>query len=377
MSSETKGLAKLESATRMLAEIKTVDDAKKIINLAEAARVYAREVELGLEAQNHAAEIKLRAQRRAGEILREMTDKGERQQRGGNRGNQYVAKSQDVTLPQLADVGISKIDSSRWQQIAEVPKKEFEKVIERVKSEGKELTTSTMLETAKEIRKEQKKQEVIAQAKTIEPNANIIIGDFREVGNQVADNSVDLIFTDPPYDESAIPLYSDLALFAKRVLKPGGSLICYAGHYAIPHILPLMIPHMRYWWLIACKHNGNAARLPGKWVFVEWKPMLWFVKEKLATSEYVADLIQSQPCAKEHHEWEQGLTEAKYYIEHLTQPNGLICDPFCGGGTTCIAALELGRQYVAIEKENDTALIAQARIHDYSSELPTTLTTRT
>lgn len=55
-------LAKLDKATQMLAEVKTVDDVKKIVNLAEAARVYAREVELGLEAQNHAAEIKLRAQ---------------------------------------------------------------------------------------------------------------------------------------------------------------------------------------------------------------------------------------------------------------------------------------------------------------------------
>lgn len=57
-------LAKLDIATRMLAEVRTVDEAKDIIDLAEAARVYARQVDLGLEAQNHAAEIKLRAQRK-------------------------------------------------------------------------------------------------------------------------------------------------------------------------------------------------------------------------------------------------------------------------------------------------------------------------
>jgi len=50
-------LAKLDEATRMLAEIRTVQDARKLVNLAEAARVYARQVELGLEAQNYAAEI--------------------------------------------------------------------------------------------------------------------------------------------------------------------------------------------------------------------------------------------------------------------------------------------------------------------------------
>ena len=50
-------LAKLDEATRLLAEIRTVQDARKLVNLAEAARVYARQVELGLEAQNYAVEI--------------------------------------------------------------------------------------------------------------------------------------------------------------------------------------------------------------------------------------------------------------------------------------------------------------------------------
>ena len=68
----TNSLIKLDQATRMLAEIRTVDDAKQLIDLAEAARIYARQVDLGLEAQNHAAEIKLRAQRRAGEVLVEV-----------------------------------------------------------------------------------------------------------------------------------------------------------------------------------------------------------------------------------------------------------------------------------------------------------------
>jgi len=69
---DTNGLIILDRATQMLAEVRSVDDARDLIDLAEAARVYARQVNLGLEAQNHATEIKLRAQRRAGEILQSM-----------------------------------------------------------------------------------------------------------------------------------------------------------------------------------------------------------------------------------------------------------------------------------------------------------------
>ena len=66
----------------MLAEIRTVGDAKRVVDMAEAARVYARKAQLGLAAQNHAGEIKLRAERKAGELLGRMEkNRGERGRR--------------------------------------------------------------------------------------------------------------------------------------------------------------------------------------------------------------------------------------------------------------------------------------------------------
>ena len=62
-------LAKLELARHLLAETRSVDEVKMIRNLGEAARAYARQARLGLEAQNDAAEIKLRAERRLGELI--------------------------------------------------------------------------------------------------------------------------------------------------------------------------------------------------------------------------------------------------------------------------------------------------------------------
>src|SRR6266542_5021477 len=65
-------LARLELACRLLAEARSLDEVKVVVDLAEAARVYARQARLGLEAQNDAAELRLRAERRAGELLAEM-----------------------------------------------------------------------------------------------------------------------------------------------------------------------------------------------------------------------------------------------------------------------------------------------------------------
>jgi 16S rRNA G966 N2-methylase RsmD len=47
-------------------------------------------------------------------------------------------------------------------------------------------------------------------------------GDFVEKSLNIADKSVDLIFTDPPYDLKSLPQYQELAKVAERVLKEGG-----------------------------------------------------------------------------------------------------------------------------------------------------------
>jgi hypothetical protein len=57
-----------------------------------------------------------------------------------------------------------------------------------------------------------------------------------------------------------------------------------------------------------------------------------------------------------------------YLITMGSRPNDIILDPFCGSGTTCIAALQLGRQYIGIEKEKEYCEIARNRLKPYQSQ---------
>lgn len=70
-------LAKLSAAAYALEQAKDLTEVKQIMDMAEAARVYARAAKLGLEAANHAAEIKILAEYKAGQMLQQLErDKG-------------------------------------------------------------------------------------------------------------------------------------------------------------------------------------------------------------------------------------------------------------------------------------------------------------
>jgi hypothetical protein len=78
-------------------------------------------------------EIRLRAQRRIGQLLKEMAERGERDPgRGGDR----KSRSHDATVkPKTLDhLGLNKSESSRCQKIADLSEKEFEERVADTKT---------------------------------------------------------------------------------------------------------------------------------------------------------------------------------------------------------------------------------------------------
>lgn len=145
METETVGsLLKLEEASRYLAEVKSVDEVKDIRDKAEAMRVYAKQARLGLESQNYAAEIKLRAERRAGELLAEIPRVDPNQARWYPDHAQEPDSKQTYTEI-IRENGIHPQKAINWQKIAAVPDPDFEAHIAETKASGNELTTSGIL----------------------------------------------------------------------------------------------------------------------------------------------------------------------------------------------------------------------------------------
>lgn len=65
---------------------------------------------------------------------------------------------------------------------------------------------------------------------------------------------------------------------------------------------------------------------------------------------------------KNHHPTVKPLKLMSYLITLGSRPGDVVLDPFLGSGTTAIAAQELGRNYIGIEREQEYYEIAQARL---------------
>ena len=190
----------------------------------------------------------------------------------------------------------------------------------------------------------------------------IIVGDFREHADKVADGSLSLIFTDPPYDRQASKMLPELGQFAAAKLADGGSLVLYVGQTQIPAALDALRIHLRYWWTIACVHSGRSTVMREYGINAGWKAVLWFVKGTRDNNSIMVNDVMSGGEEKSHHDWQQSESEAAYWIEKLCPKDGLVCDPFLGGGTTAVAAQKLGRKWIAFEVNEDTAAIARKRV---------------
>lgn len=144
-------LVRYEAACRALAECRRVDEVKAWSDKAAAMQAYGRMAkDKTLEVD--AAEIRLRAERRLGELIA-----AQKATVGLNAGNRYGGSSEEPPVPTLADAGIDKKLSARAQKLAAVPAEQFEAEVgewrERVEAEGARVTARLEAAGAKALGK--------------------------------------------------------------------------------------------------------------------------------------------------------------------------------------------------------------------------------
>ena len=120
-------IAWLDIARTALLEAKTIQETKKILDIASAAAIYAKRQKLGKEAEDYAMAIKVEALAQLGRMLKESP------RAAGGQPYQHSTSTKSVPVePTLVELGLDKKTSKLAQDIAELSEEEIEKVKEGI-----------------------------------------------------------------------------------------------------------------------------------------------------------------------------------------------------------------------------------------------------
>ncbi|MGH2479363.1 MAG: DNA-methyltransferase [Ktedonobacteraceae bacterium] len=192
----------------------------------------------------------------------------------------------------------------------------------------------------------------------------ISTGDALELSKAIPDESIDLVFCDPPYLKRHIEagVYSWLAREAARVLKPGGFCLAYTGSEWLPIVLRQMQDTLTFFWLCILRRSGSAGYDYNHKAIVRYTPIVACVKGKSKPPSAFLDCADGSGADKRFHIWGQDERTASYYIDCFSRPDDLVLDPFCGGGTVPYVCTQIQRRFIAFEIDPRSADVARKRL---------------
>lgn len=218
------------------------------------------------------------------------------------------------------------------------------------------------------IATQRRRDEIAAQAKDIPEGTEryrLVEGSVTGLLDEPA-ASVDLVITDPPYPQEFLPLYGDLARGAAHVLKPGGLLLCMSGQSWLPQIFAQMDGPLEYLWTLSyLTPGGQATQVFPRKVNTFWKPILVYCQGAYA-GDWYGDVTKSDvnDNDKEHHHWGQSASGMRDLMKRFVLPGHVVLDPFLGGGTTAVVALEMGASFIGFDINPEALLTTRARLSD-------------
>jgi modification methylase len=255
------------------------------------------------------------------------------------------------------------------------------------------------------------------------PFNSILAGDCIEVMNALPENSVDLIFADPPYnlqlkgdlhrpDNSKVDAVDDdwdqfdsfraydeftteWLKAARRILKPNGAIWVIGSYHNIFRV-GAALQNQGYWILndVVWRKSNPMPNFRGKRFTNAHETMIWASKSEGAKytfnyealkalnegvqmrSDWVLPICTGHERLKDENGDKAHPTQKPESLLHRvlvgsTNPGDVILDPFFGTGTTGAVAKMLGRNFIGIEREEAYRKVAEKRIskvRKYDSE---------
>jgi site-specific DNA-methyltransferase (adenine-specific) len=250
----------------------------------------------------------------------------------------------------------------------------------------------------------------------------ILFGNCIELMDDLPEDKIQLILTDPPYSASGKSLslvnnktggpyhkinekwdefdgYQDYYNFTKewtkkadRTLnKKGTIMVCCSYHNIGEVIMSLKELDYKFLNIITWKKTNPMPSIVKRTFTYSTEFIVWFAKssgwtfnyekmKKYAKGKQLRDVWEFPLCqgaerikrknGRAAHPTQKPLKLFQRLIEAATNPGDIVLDPFIGAGTTAIASIKLDRQWIGIENNHDYIEIAEKRINEHLDKHP-------
>jgi len=200
----------------------------------------------------------------------------------------------------------------------------------------------------------------------------LYLGDCKEILSSFPSKSVDLIITDPPYGmKYHSGHYKGKNPFNEIVgdnsypveVIPQFSMLARKAIFMFCRWDNLKDVPQPKSFISMVKNNwtaGDLKRAFGR----QWEGILFYPQEKFEFNKRLPDVIDCRrvPPKQLLHPTQKALEPIELLIENCSKEGDVILDPYCGSGTTLVAARKLNRKAIGIEIDEDYAKVAMERI---------------
>lgn len=228
----------------------------------------------------------------------------------------------------------------------------------------------------------------------------VILGDCLEVMPQIEDRSVDLILTDLPYGQSGLTGKWDKVIPVnllweqyKRIIKVEGAIVLFSAQPFTSLLISSNLEMFKYEWIWKKskstgyfdvqyrpmrKHEnivvfgfGGVSNCSNPRMKYSPQNLIKLEKAKIRKGKspdatcrtavvgkgeqkytnFPNTLLEFGSESKTVHPTQKPLLLCEYLVKTYTNKNDLVLDNTCGSGTTLVAARNLNRNFIGIEKE--------------------------
>lgn len=214
------------------------------------------------------------------------------------------------------------------------------------------------------------------------PLNQIIHGDCLEIMRKIPDKSVDLILTDPPYGlgyenhnragtqrGKSKAVCRDYGFFEwdnfrltkeyfDEIFRISKDQIIFGGNYYISFLYDSPC------WLVWDKNNGNNGYADCEIAWTSFKTAIR--KFKWTWHGFIQEDMKNKE--QRYHPTQKPVALMEWILRNYSKKGDIVLDPFIGSGTTAIAALNTGRFFIGIEKEEKYVEIARKRIAEHMQQ---------